>query len=154
MPEVLMVVGAIAGTVGAISSVTQANKAARLQRQQSELQNRRSQRQAFRESQIRRAQVLAGAGATGAQYGSGVAGGLGSLGSQLGETMGFSGQMSGLNNQISMASANSQTAGAFSKMGFGLFNVASGGQGISALSGLFPKQATSTGTHYFGGANS
>ena len=126
MGEIAMVISAIVGTVATVASVSQANKAAKLQKQQSELQNRRSQRQAIREAQIRRAQTMAGAVAGGAQYGSGISGGLASLSSQTGETLGYSSQMSGLNNRISMADQKSKMFGSVGDFGFKAFDALGG----------------------------
>jgi hypothetical protein len=49
--------------------------------------------------------------------GSGLAGGQASLSSQLGSNIGFAGQMSGLNQQISMAQSKAQTAGDIAGLG-------------------------------------
>lgn len=96
-------IGSVISAVSGLAAMNQQKKAAALQQKQSELQNRRSQRQAFREAQIRRAQSTVSSVAGGSNFSSGLAGGMSSLSSQLGETLGYSSQMSGLNKQISMA---------------------------------------------------
>jgi hypothetical protein len=120
-----------------MASVNQQKKAAAASNRQQELQARQSQRQAFREAQIRRAQSTVSAMGSGAGFGSGIAGGVSSLGSQLGSQLGYSSQMSGLNKQIAMASQRAQNLAGISQFSFGLFNQATGGQG---LRGLFPQQ--------------
>ena len=64
-----------------------------------------------------------GAGVTG---GSALGGGLSSLSSQLGGSLGFAGQMSGLSKEISIASQNAQTAGAVAGLGGQVFSAAGG----------------------------
>lgn len=103
--------------VGTAVSISQQQKAARAQARQQQLQSRRSQRQAVREAQIRRAQTLATAQAAGAMGGSAVGGGLSSLSSQVGGTLGYASQMSGLSKEITMASSRAQTAGALASLG-------------------------------------
>jgi hypothetical protein len=49
--------------------------------------------------------------------GSGLAGGQASLSSQLGGSLGFAGQMSGLSQEISMQQSRAQTAGAIAGLG-------------------------------------
>ncbi|MDB4489295.1 hypothetical protein N9017_04185, partial [Akkermansiaceae bacterium] len=58
--------------------------------------------------------------------GSGLAGGQASLSSQLGGSLGFAGQMSGLSQQISMAQSRAQTAGAIAGLGSQVFSAAGG----------------------------
>lgn len=77
-------------------------KASDAAREQQQIGSRRSRRQAIREAQIRRAQTLAVAGGAGGLTGSAVAGGIGSLGSQLASNFGYSSQMSGLSSLINM----------------------------------------------------
>lgn len=139
MSQFLMVASAIAGTVGTVSSMNQQKRMATAQKRQTELQNRRSQRQALREAQIRRASAIQGAQAAGASQGSGIAGGLSSLGSQFGESAGFSSQMSGLNNQVTSANQKANMFADIGKFGFNAFDYFSNGQGFSAL---FPKKVT------------
>ena len=110
MAEVLMV-------IGTIQSMSAEKKRAKSQQQQQQLQSRRSQRQAIREAQIRRAQGQVQAGALGVTGGSGLAGGQASLSSQLGGNLGFAGQMSGLSQEINMQQSRAQTGQAIASLG-------------------------------------
>lgn len=144
MPQALAIIGAVASVGGTIATVNAQKKASRLQQQQQQLATRQSQRQAIREAQIRRAQTMSSAQALGAVGGSAVAGGTASLNSQLGSSLGFSSQMSGLSNQIGMAQSRANTAGAIANLGGSVFQLAGGfdafgkGKGSSAdlLSGI------------------
>ncbi len=60
-----------------------------------------------------------GAGFTG---GSALGGGLSALSSQLGCTLGYAGQMSGLSKEISISNQKAQTAGAVAGLGSQVFN--------------------------------
>lgn len=126
MPQALAVIGAVASVAGTVASVKQQKKVAALQQRQQELATRRSQRQAIREAQIRRAQALAAAQGLGASGGSSIAGGVGSLGSQAGSALGFSTQMSGLSQGISIANSKAQTFGAIAGIGGSLFQMGGG----------------------------
>lgn len=147
MPQALAVIGAVASVGGTVLAVNQQKKAAAAQQKQQNLSTRRSQRQAIREAQIRRAQTLASAQALGGGGGSGVAGGLSSLGSQLGGSLGFSAQMSGLSNQISVASTKANTFGGIASLGNSLFSAAGGFgtmmPGSTAGGGISPEAAMS-----------
>lgn len=113
MAEALLVLGSIV-------TVQQQRKASKATARQQGLASRKSQRQAIRESQIRRAQSQVQAGAMGVTGGSGLAGGQASLSSQLGGNLGFAGQMSGLSQEITMAKSRAQTAGAVANLGMEL----------------------------------
>jgi hypothetical protein len=115
------VIGATAAVASTAVSINQQKKASKAQARQQELSARRSQRQAIREAQIRRAQSQVQAGAMGVTGGSGLAGGQASLSSQLGGSLGFAGQMSGLSQQITMAQSRAQTAGAVAGLGMQAF---------------------------------
>lgn len=130
------VIAAIATVAGTAVSINQQKKASAAQRRQQGLSARRSQRQAIREAQIRRAQSQVQAGAMGVTAGSGLAGGQASLSSQLGGNLGFAGQMSGLSQEITMAKSKAQTAGAVAGLGMQAF---ANSDDISAgLKKLFP----------------
>lgn len=101
-------VGLALGAAGTYTSYKGQKKAAEAQAKQQALSVRRSRRQAIREAQIRRAQATAVTGAAGGLTGSGYAGGIGSLGSQLATNFGFGTQMSGLS---SLANQGMQQAG-------------------------------------------
>ena len=112
---------AVASVAGTAVSIKQGQEASAAQRRQQGLSARRSQRQAIREAQIRRAQSQVQAGAMGVTGGSGLAGGQASLSSQLGGNLGFAGQMSGLSQEITMAQSRAQTAGAVAGLGMQAF---------------------------------
>lgn len=128
MPQapVIAAIAGVAAVAGTAVSINQQKKAAAATRRQQGLSARRSQRQAIREAQIRRAQSQVQAGAMGVTGGSGLAGGQASLSSQLGGSLGFAGQMSGLSQQISMAQSRAQTAGAIAGLGSQVFSAAGG----------------------------
>jgi|LauGreDrversion4_2_1035121.scaffolds.fasta_scaffold216707_1 hypothetical protein len=133
------VVGAVIGAVATVASTNKAVKAqkeatatnvkiAEEQRKQEELTYRRQQRSAIREAQIRRAQGTASVQAAGVASGSLPGGGIASIGSQLGSTLGFSSQMSGLSSNITdlgIASANAtqraNTFGSIANIGSSVF---------------------------------
>jgi len=103
----LSVAGAVAsaaqGVVGYIAQKKAAKAAAAqnaLQRKQQELATRRERRSAIRQAQIQRAQTLSAAGGAGALGGSAVSGGLGSLTSQLGSGLGYSGEQGAISADI------------------------------------------------------
>jgi hypothetical protein len=121
-----IVVGAAA--VGAVTAVKSANaqkKASEKSQRQQELSYSRSQREAFREAQIRRAQLISSTQGMGAGSSSGLSGGLGSLGSQLGSTLGYASQMSGLAKEQAMYQSQAATLGAYSNLAFGVSSLAS-----------------------------
>lgn len=89
--------------VGYVQQNRQANlqkKQATAQRKQQELQTQRERRGAIRQAQISRAQTQQTAAGSGALTGSSVAGGLGSLSSQLGSGLGYSTQQSSISGDI------------------------------------------------------
>ncbi len=126
MPQALMVASAVIGIGGTVYSANQQKKAARAAQKQQVEQNRRSQRQALREAQIRKAQTQQTATATGASFGSGLAGGLSSLASQFGSSAGYSSMMSGLNQQIAMAGQRADFGAAVGNLGFKAFDTLGG----------------------------
>jgi hypothetical protein len=68
--------------------------------------------------------------------GSALGGGLSSLSSQLGGSLGYAGQMSGLSKEISIASSKAQTAGAIAGLGMqGLSTFGSFGKGVTPTEG-------------------
>lgn len=116
------VAGAAASVVGTIKSTKASKKAAAAQAQQNRLQERRSRRQAIRESQITRAQALASAQGAGALQSSGVSGGVGSISSQLGETLGFQSQFGGLSDIITSQQQKAADGQQLAGFGSQLFN--------------------------------
>jgi hypothetical protein len=119
MPQALAVIGAVSSVVGTVASYSAQRKASKAATQQQELNTRRSNRQAIREAQIRRAQTLGAAAQMGALGGSSVEGGLSGLGSQLGSGLGFSSQMSALSNQIGRQQSRAALFGDVASLGFG-----------------------------------
>ncbi len=126
MGPVAAVIGAVASVGGTVASLNAQRKASRLSQQQQQLATRQSQRAAIREAQLRRAQTMSSAQALGAIGGSAVAGGTASLGSQLGGSLGFSSQMSGLSGQIGMAQSRATNFNALAGLGGNLFEMAGG----------------------------
>lgn len=125
MPQVALVIGAVASVAGTVMAYRGQKKAAAAQREQQAVATRRSRRQGIREMQIRRAQAIASAQASGTLGSSGAAGGIGGLSSQLGSDMGYSTQMSGLSARISAGAAQASRGqalaglgGAFMQFGF------------------------------------
>lgn len=105
---------AVAGTAASINQSKKAQAAGARQsaeqRKQQKLQADRSRRAAFREAQIKRSQAQARAEALNASQGSGVAGGLSSLQSQLGSGLGYAGQQTAISGNISMFGQQQQAA--------------------------------------------
>jgi hypothetical protein len=136
MPQILPVITAVA----TVASVAQGQRAARMQQRSfqeqqraSELQARRSRVRAIRESQLLRSRTQATGQAMGAAGGSAMAGGLTSLSSQLGSTVGFQTQMSGLSRNISEFESQSALAAGQAQL-FG---------GIQKMTGITPRDAFS-----------
>lgn len=131
MPQAALVVGAVASVAGTLISYSGQRKAAKAQQQQQALATRRSQRQAIRQYQIQRAQSVASAQGSGTMASSGVAGGVGGLSSQLGESLGFSTQMSGLSQNINRG-----------------MSLANFGSGLASLGGLSMNYGLSQGATF------
>jgi len=140
MGPVAAVIGAVVGAVGTVMQVSAARKAAKAQQRMADLQERqqqiatrRSRRQAIRQAQIVRAQAISAGANYGGLQGSGLAGGLSSLGSQVGAELGFSTQMSGISSDINAAQKDFLKAqqqgsmwGAIGGLGFSVFRQAGG----------------------------
>ncbi len=97
------------GIAGSVASYMQQQKAAKQQKKarnealrKEEAQVRRQRRQAIREAQIKRAQVVNFGEATGTGGSSSVDAATGSIGSQLGSNIGFGNMMSSFNANIAM----------------------------------------------------
>lgn len=108
--SIALAVGAAASIGGTYVSYKNQKKAAASQRRQQEVATRRSRRQAIRQAQIARAQAVASAAASGATNSSAAFGGQASIGSQTGEALGFSTQMSSLSGDISRYSSRANMA--------------------------------------------
>lgn len=138
MGPVAAVIGAVASVGGTVASMSAQKKAAKASKKQQDLSTTRSNRQAIREAQLQRAQTVAAGASMGALGGSALAGGLGSLGSQLGSGLGFSSQMSGLSADIEKFQNRAATWGAVASMGGSLFQA---GGGFDGLRAAMPKKA-------------
>ncbi|RTL05366.1 hypothetical protein EKK58_08170 [Candidatus Dependentiae bacterium] len=141
MGPVAAVIGAVATVGGTVLQYGAQRQAAKAARKQQELNTQRSNRQAIREAQLRRAEALAAASSMGALGGSAIAGGLGSLGSQLGSGLGFSSQMSSLSADIEKFQQKAAMWGAVAGMGGSLFQAGGGFDGLSTAFNKQPKQA-------------
>ncbi len=130
MGPAIAVIGAVAAVGGTVMAYSAQKKAAKAAQRQQELSTQRSNRQSIREAQLRRAQALAAAASMGAMGGSAVAGGIASLGSQLGSGLGFSNQMSALSADIEKYQGKAAMWGAVASMGGNLFQA---GGGFSAF---------------------
>jgi hypothetical protein len=135
MGPIASVIAAVA-TVGSTAASVKAQKRAtaaqvgiaREQQKQQEVAYRRQQRASIREAQIRRAQGLATTQAAGVASSSLTGGGVASIGSQVGSTLGFGTQMSGLSSNITNLGIQSANAtqqanmfGAFANLGSSVF---------------------------------
>lgn len=139
MGPAALVIGAVATVGGTVMQYNAQKKAAKAAQRQQNLSTQRSNRQAIREAQLQRAQTIAAGASMGALGGSALAGGLGSLGSQLGSGLGFSSQMSGLSADIEKFQRRAATWGAVAGMGSSLFQL---GGGFDAMGQAFNKQPT------------
>ena len=124
MGEIAMVISAVVGAGAAVVSASNQQKAAKSAQKQQELSYNRSQKQAIREAQIRRAQATSSAQSMGAMTSSGFMGGVSSLTSQLGSTLGYSSQLSGLSKEQAMYQSRAATFGAASDLAFAGSNFA------------------------------
>jgi hypothetical protein len=113
----LQILAGVSTVVGTVSSINAQRSASKAQQEQQTLNTRRSRRQTIREAQIRRAQATASAQGAGAMYGSGAAGGIGSLSSQLGETLGYQSQYGALSNVITAQAQKAQFWGDVANIG-------------------------------------
>ena len=109
---------AVAGAVATTKAAQAQGRAAASAQKQQELSYSRSQKQAIREAQIRRAQATASAQSMGALSSSGFAGGVSSLSSQVGSTLGYSTQLSGLSKEQSMYQTRAANYSAFADLAF------------------------------------
>ena len=102
---------------GTVSQYKQQEKATNLQQRSNELATRRSSIQAIREVQMKRASTINEAVSSGAMGGSAVAGGISSLGSQLGSGLGYASQQTGISRNIARAGQQAELFGAVAKLG-------------------------------------
>jgi hypothetical protein len=132
MDPITLVVGAVAAA-GTAKSLSLQKKAAAASTRQQELVAARDRRQAIREAQIRRAQGTASAQAMGVASSSLTGGGSSSIGSQLGSTLGFSSQMSGLSNNITRLSSRASMFGDIAGLAGMGFNTLGGFEQLKAM---------------------
>jgi len=142
---VVAAVAAVATVAGTAVSITQSQSAAKdakkaraLEGQRQENQERRRRRQEIRRARIARAQTVNVGSQVGATGSSALAGGTGSVSSQLGSSLGFSDQQAGLARQISslnQSSADKQSlanlGGSVAGLGLSAFNSADGFETLS-----------------------
>lgn len=125
MNPLTLVLGAVS-VAGTAKSLSLQKKAAAASTRQQELVAARDRRQAIREAQIRRAQGMSSAQAMGVAGSSVSGGGAASIGSQLGSTLGFSSQMSGLSANITRLSSQASMYGDIAGLAAGGFNALDG----------------------------
>lgn len=120
MPQAAAI-AAIAGAAATVVGTVQANKAQkksrRAQQAQQKLQEQRSRRQQIREFQVNRARALSTAQGAGALQGSGTAGGVGGLSSQLGSNLGFQSQFGALSDIITVQQQKSSQGQSLANLG-------------------------------------
>lgn len=118
MSGIISAVGFVVGANATRKAAKAQERQAQEQLKQQQLSARQSQRQAVREAQIRRSQTMAAGQALGVVGSSGVSGGTSSLGSQLGGSLGFASQMSGLSTNISNFGTQANNQAALAQLGF------------------------------------
>jgi len=149
-----IVAGATLATVGTVKSIKSAKasagaarSAANEQIKATRLAATRKRRQSIRSFLSQRASLAAASRASGIET-SAASGGLGSMSSQFGANLGFSGQMTGINQNITRLSGIQSTQAAMSGMygniaGFGMQMIGSSGtlgagidNGLAKITGL------------------
>lgn len=154
MPAFIPVITAVSGVVGTVAAVksaraqkkaASANAAAREQQQrQQEVAARRSRRQAIRRSQIARSELVAGAAAVGGGTSSGAAGGMASIGAQLGSGLGYASQQSAIGRNVFGFQQQALQYGAQAQQYANIGGIANGlfsfGAQQGGLDWMFPQQ--------------
>lgn len=97
------------------------------QLQAEKLRANRERRQSIRQAQLQRAQMAVAAQAYGAQGSSAIGGGMASLGSQVGESMGYATQMSGISQNLTRLDAEASKYAAMTKIGSSIYGSSLGG---------------------------
>lgn len=126
LSTIALVASAGVGVAGTLASVSAQRRSAQLQQRQQTLSTQASRRQGIRQAQLARARALNMASAMGGAGGSGILGGVSSLGSQLGTQLGFSTAMSGLSRGINRAQSQAQTWSGLAQLGFTGFQALGG----------------------------
>ena len=122
LPTVLAIIGVGAGIASAQASA----QATATQRQQAQQQAMFERRRAIRQTIMERQLAVNIAASTGLEGGSAAAGGIASIGSQLGTNLGYGSLQSGLSNQYYQQTQRAQTLGGVSSLFTGLSNVGFG----------------------------
>lgn len=143
MGPIFAVIGAVATVAGTAMAYSSQKRASRTAQRQQELQTARERRQVIREAQIRRAQTVAAGAQQGGLGGSSIAGGLSSLGSQLGSGLGFSTAMSAMSSDINRYNQRAATWSSIAGIGSSMFQA---GGGWGALADTFKKKPTAPNT--------
>jgi type II secretory pathway pseudopilin PulG len=122
LPAVLAIIGVGAGIASAQASA----QATATQRRQAQQQAMFERRRAIRQTIMERQLAVNIAASTGLEGGSAAAGGIASIGSQLGTNLGYGSLQSGLSNQYYQQTQRAQTLGGVSSLFTGLSNVGFG----------------------------
>lgn len=145
--EVALAAAAIGGTAASIASTQKAGRAAERQaeaeQRRAEIQNVRNVRQSIREARLAQASIQSQGALSGALMGSGVAGGMASVGSQLGGNLNYIASIAEENTNIfnaSIAGARAQTnATIFGQVGQLAGSMTPQGSTGKAIASLLPK---------------
>lgn len=132
------VVGGTAASLGMQYQGYQASKAAaRTQQAMENLRAQRSQVQALREAQIKRAMMIQSSAGSGVMDSSGFAGGLGSLGSQLAGNQMYANQVTSLGQQFAGYQQDASRAAAFGQLASTVSGFAMSKPGVAASNKVF-----------------
>lgn len=145
--EVVAYIAAAAAVTGTVVSIDARNdqrraqeKAASEQKASNAAEAAKERRQQVREERVRRARIMQSSENTGVAGGSGEAGALGSLSTNLSSNIGFNlgalqraGNISDFNQQAADAGNRAQTAGELGQLGMSVFSAAGG------FNTIFPK---------------
>lgn len=132
------VVGGATASLGFQYQGYQASKAAaRTQQAMENLRAQRSQVQALRESQIKRAMMVQAGASSGVMDSSGFAGGIGSLGSQLAGNQMYANQMTSLGQEFAGYQQDASRAAAFGQLAGNISGFAMSKPGVSFSNKMF-----------------
>ena len=116
-----------------MKAAKQQKKAQREQQRQQNLAARRSRTQALRQAQIAQAKARASGAGLGVAETSGLRGGLAANQAQLGEGLGFSTQMSGLSQNVSMFQQKAADFRSYGQLASGLAGLTYKAVGASGI---------------------
>lgn len=147
MPQFAPVL-AIIGVGAGIASAQASAQATATQRRQAQQQAMFERRRAIRQTLMERQLAVNIAASTGLEGGSAAAGGIASIGSQLGTNLGYGSLQSGLSNQYFQQTQMAQTLGGISSLFTGLSNVGFGmaDRGMTSLNILPRNMFSATAT--------